>query len=228
MRYKVVLLDMDGTVLDFKSSERASFFSAMKKNGIDANEAMYEKYTIINQRLWHMLENGDVDLQTLKVERFRMTLNLHQIESDCEKINGDYVSFLSTSSILLPGAMDFVKAMSASYLLCLITNGIHTNQVNRFRKSGLTPYIHTMVTSEEAGAPKPDPAVFKLALRRCQGLSEKDCLVIGDSENADILGARNSGMDALWYNPSKHPPSLELEPVAVCSTYNEILRFLEI
>ena len=57
---------------------------------------------------------------------------------------------------------------------------------------GLAGHFTTVVTSAEAGAPKPDPCIFELALARL-GVPPSRALHVGDSE-ADELGARAAGM----------------------------------
>jgi putative hydrolase of the HAD superfamily len=57
---------------------------------------------------------------------------------------------------------------------------------------GLSSYFGTIVTSAEAGAPKPDPAPFRLALERI-GVDAIRALHIGDSE-ADREGAAAAGL----------------------------------
>ena len=57
---------------------------------------------------------------------------------------------------------------------------------------GLAGYFGTVVTSAEAGAPKPDPAPFRLALERI-GVDASRALHTGDSE-ADREGAAAAGV----------------------------------
>lgn len=228
MPYKAIFLDLDGTIFDFKASEHAGFLHAMRENGIAATDEMYARYTVINQRMWQLLEQGDITLPELKTERFRLTLASFGLLADADRLNEQYVNFLSQSVFLMDGARDFVQKLSLHFLICMVTNGIHNNQVGRLRLSGLLPFTHTMVTSEEAGAPKPDPAVFEEALRRCPGLSKKDCLLIGDSESADILGAQNFGIDAIWFNPQKKAARLNTHPLLEASSYSEIEWFLQV
>jgi putative hydrolase of the HAD superfamily len=57
---------------------------------------------------------------------------------------------------------------------------------------GLSGYFATVVTSAEAGAPKPDPAPFRLALDRL-GVDARRALHTGDSE-ADREGASAAGL----------------------------------
>jgi HAD superfamily hydrolase (TIGR01509 family) len=57
---------------------------------------------------------------------------------------------------------------------------------------GVAPLVDTIVTSAEAGAAKPDPAIFRLALERLRVQPER-ALHVGD-EPLDEEGARAAGM----------------------------------
>lgn len=61
-------------------------------------------------------------------------------------------------------------------------------------------YFRSVVCSEEAGANKPSPVIFEYALRAA-GVAAGAAVMIGDDPQADILGASNAGIDAVWFNP---------------------------
>ncbi len=67
---------------------------------------------------------------------------------------------------------------------------------------GLSRYIDTITTSEEAGAEKPDPAIFHKALAK-SGLEPKRCVYVGDVPEIDILGARNAGITQVWLDRNR-------------------------
>ena len=61
----------------------------------------------------------------------------------------------------------------------------------------------------------------------CAKENNKDkVLMIGDSYSADIAGAVNFGIDAVWYNPLKTTVK-EANATFTASTYDEILNFLK-
>jgi putative hydrolase of the HAD superfamily len=72
---------------------------------------------------------------------------------------------------------------------------------------GLAPYIDVLLTSEQAGAGKPDPRIFHLALRKA-GAAVEDSLMIGDSAGNDMAGARRVGMDHAHYTAEDAPDPL--------------------
>jgi len=78
------------------------------------------------------------------------------------------------------------------FTLGLLTNlpsGIDTICENL----GVKPYLDFTVTSAEAGADKPNPAIFRLALERA-GVSAKEAIHVGDQYGLDIVGARELGI----------------------------------
>jgi putative hydrolase of the HAD superfamily len=63
--------------------------------------------------------------------------------------------------------------------------------------SGLKGYFLQVIHSEEAGVRKPHPGIFNYALRLA-GARVEDSLMIGDDWEADILGARDVGIDQVF------------------------------
>lgn len=70
-------------------------------------------------------------------------------------------------------------------------------QRNKIEAMGLTPLFDTIVLSGEAGVHKPDRRVFDLATQRL-GVANEECVFVGDNPDADIVGAINAGMEAVW------------------------------
>jgi putative hydrolase of the HAD superfamily len=63
-------------------------------------------------------------------------------------------------------------------------------------RAGLGGLLDGVVTSAAAGAAKPDPAIFALALERA-GCDPAEALHVGDTVDEDIAGARAAGIPAL-------------------------------
>jgi putative hydrolase of the HAD superfamily len=63
-------------------------------------------------------------------------------------------------------------------------------------RCGLAPLLDGVVSSAEAGALKPDPAIFALALDLA-GCEPEEALHVGDTVEEDVEGARAAGVRAL-------------------------------
>ncbi len=76
----------------------------------------------------------------------------------------------------------------------VLTNGVRDWQTTKLAHHGLDEYVDTVVTSEAAGAHKPEPAPFELAARR---LPATERWMVGDDREADVVGARDAGWQAV-------------------------------
>jgi putative hydrolase of the HAD superfamily len=63
-------------------------------------------------------------------------------------------------------------------------------------RCGLAAHLDGAVSSAEAGAPKPDPAVFVSALELA-GCEPAEALHVGDTREEDMVGAQAAGIRAL-------------------------------
>ena len=61
------------------------------------------------------------------------------------------------------------------------------------RKLGIESYLDFIVTPEDAGADKPDPAIFTFALSK-GGIKPEEAIFVGDQYKVDIVGARAAGI----------------------------------
>ena len=69
---------------------------------------------------------------------------------------------------------------------------------------GWSDLFETVTFTQEVGVQKPDPRVFRFALDRA-GRDPADSIYVGDSWDADYVGARNVGMLAVWLNRTGAP-----------------------
>jgi putative hydrolase of the HAD superfamily len=109
---------------------------------------------------------------------------------DPEEFAPAYVATLEFEP--MPGAAEAVAELERLGLRLAVVSNWDVALPEHLEKLGLARYFATVVTSAEAGAPKPDPCIFELALARL-GVPPSRALHVGDSE-ADELGARAAGM----------------------------------
>ena len=64
-------------------------------------------------------------------------------------------------------------------------------------RAGLHRYFEMVLTSDAHGLRKPDPSIFRAALAHFQVEPERS-VMIGDSYDADILGAGPLGIRTIW------------------------------
>ncbi len=82
-----------------------------------------------------------------------------------------------------------------------------------------------MVTSEEAGAEKPDVRLFALCAEKA-GCTAEECVFVGDNLKKDVAGAKNAGMHPVWFCPDKEKAVSVPEGAARIQTFSELPALL--
>lgn len=228
--YSDLFFDLDHTLWDFnKNSEETleELFNlyALKELGISAFEDFLHTYRKVNDLLWEQYRHGSISKTELRSTRFNLTFKEYKLEHPelAKKIDQDYISKSPTKTHLFPYTLEVLEYLSSKYRLHIITNGFEEVQDIKMSASGLQPYFHHKITSDLVGVNKPDPKIFTYALRST-GAKRNQSLMIGDNLPVDIIGARNVGMDQVYFNPEKAIHSAN--PTYEISCLSELKRFL--
>jgi HAD superfamily hydrolase (TIGR01493 family) len=104
---------------------------------------------------------------------------------------------------LFPHVLDTLEALSASYRLAIISNGRRDRLEANLTRLGLDRHIpkERLFSSERDGPRKPHPEMFRLAMHTV-GIRPQEGVMIGNSWKQDIVGATDSGLDAVWIHPA--------------------------
>ena len=200
MRYKAVLFDVDDTLMDFQAGNRNAVNQLMDELGYHDPDR-FDQYEAINVKCWRELEAGLLNQSQLKLARFVRFFDRYPVTGDPKWAAERFVALLGQQSILLPHALETVRAIAERRPVAIVTNGITSVQRSRLALSPLKDWVTEVVISEEVGLSKPRPGIFRLALDRL-GVKPRDALMVGDGVNSDIRGANNAGIDACWLNPT--------------------------
>jgi HAD superfamily hydrolase (TIGR01549 family) len=85
----------------------------------------------------------------------------------------------------------FAELKKKDFILGIITNA-DQSILQLVEELGLNPFVTTVITSEQARAEKPDPAIFRLAYAQAC-LDPAEMVYVGDQYKSDIMGARKAG-----------------------------------
>jgi putative hydrolase of the HAD superfamily len=110
------------------------------------------------------------------------------------------------------------RARAAEWIPFVVTNGTVEQQERKLRHTGLDREVAGWVVSEGAGLRKPDPAIFHFAAAQA-GHSLDRAMMIGDSAQADIGGARNAGLPGVWLHRGRPWPLSAYEPDHVADSF---------
>lgn len=206
-KYTHLFFDLDHTLWDFDANSKATLHHlyehfCLQQMGADAFEAFNHQFEQYNETLWARLRSGDISREELRWRRMDLTLKEYDInyEGLAKDMSTLYLATLPKQKILMDGALELLDYCKEKYPLYLITNGFEKTQWQKLETAGLGHYFQAMYTSEIANSMKPHAPIFNYALEDAKASTETS-IMIGDSMEADIIGARNLGIDQIFYNP---------------------------
>lgn len=205
-KYTDVFFDLDHTLWDFDQNSGLAFQQVFQKFKIKVPLSDFLKiYEPINFTYWKAYREERVTKEQLRRGRLLDSfekLNLAYPLSLIDAMSVSYIEQLPANNHLLPGAYEILKYLKPAYKLHIITNGFIEVQNIKLKKSKLAHYFETVTSSEEVGVKKPNPLVFQTALLKANASADRS-IMIGDTFEADILGAESVGMQSLFYNYRK-------------------------
>jgi len=211
MSYKLLLFDLDDTLLDFSANEIDSLNKLFQQNGYTFSDELFRLYNSVNKQLWTDYENGTIALDEVLNSRFSKTmLKLDKIVDGMEWEN-QYRELLGNGYQLIDGALEVCQSLSVSHRLFAITNGITKTQLKRLKQAGLYDFFEDIFDSQSIGFQKPSKAFFDYVMSHIKDFDARDALIIGDSLNTDIKGGLMSGIDTCWFNRTSQecPPEIQ-------------------
>ena len=164
MRYDILLLDADETLMDFPAAERQALQRTFADHGLTFTQATDDLYQQINQSLCRQFERGEITRPQLLATRFaKLFEELATPGIDTDAFNREYLHNLGYGTQPLPHALELCQALSAlGCRLYILTNGLSGPQRRRLAGSGLTPQRHLCLGGDRL--PEAAQGVLRLCL----------------------------------------------------------------
>ncbi len=206
---RLVVFDLDDTLLDHRAAERAALADVHRQFsehiGHHALAHVQETYHRHNVPLWRDFGAGTItaaDLKRLRSERLVAALEAHAL--DPAAFNDAYLDRYAAHWRWADGAREAYHAVADAVPVGILTNGFSEQQRGKLAALPEIAERAAFVTiSEEVGVMKPDPRLFAHVLRQSsaavgEDLAPGDVLYVGDSYHSDVLGATGAGWPVAW------------------------------
>lgn len=203
-----VFFDLDHTLWDFEKNSALTFEKILSENNIPVGLPDFLKvYVPANFAFWKLYREEKITKEALRYQRLKSVFDKLGISVEDEmihKLSEEYILYLSSYNHLFPNTIEILEYLKPKYKLHIITNGFEEIQEKKLRNANINSYFEQVINSEMAGVKKPNPIIFELALTKAN-VSSSSSLMIGDSLEADILGAKDSGFHTLHFNAHNEP-----------------------
>ncbi len=211
-----VFFDLDHTLWDFDKNSAFTFHKLFKIHHIKLDLNIFlSHYEPINLKYWKLYREEKIDKQTLRFNRLYdafQAVNYHVQANVIDKLSQDYITHLPSFNHLFENTFEILEYLNQNYNLHIITNGFEEVQHKKLDKSKIIQYFKTITNSEMVGVKKPNPKIFNFALQQAKTVA-KNSIMIGDSYEADILGAKNIGMQAIYFGNYNDAIDTEIKQV---------------
>lgn len=217
-KYEQLFFDLDHTLWDFETNSRLAMLETVTELGLKQRiadfDTFFNYYETINTNLWEAYRNQQIRKPELIRKRFEDTLSYFEITGvDPLAMNELYLQLMPLQKQLYPDVLETLDYLKQRrYQMHIITNGFTEVQHRKIESSGLRQYFDRIFVSEEIQAPKPDKRIFQHALKCCNS-KKSNSIMIGDSWDSDILGARGMGISQVLVlkndNKQQTPPKKE-------------------
>ncbi len=228
--YKNLFFDLDDTLWAFSENACDAFnevYDAFRLGRyFDSFNHFFSIYSERNLQLWAEYGAGKITKEQLNETRF--SYPLEQVGVHDSQLAADYSALffqiIPTKKRLMPHAKEVLEYLFPCYHLYILSNGFRELQSRKMHSAGIDSYFQKIILSEDLLVNKPSAELFHFALSSTQSeLSES--LMIGDSWDADIVGAVGIGMQQVYYNVSGRT-SFPFLPTYSISDLKELTHFL--
>lgn len=210
-KYKCIFFDLDHTIWDYETNSHETLqelfhHRALDEKGVPTFENFLLRFREVNAKLWDLYDRGFISSDIIRKERFHQILTHFGIHDEefSQELSLAYLNSCPKKSNLMPGALETLDYLSGKYNLTIVTNGFEEIQQVKLTAGKVDHFFDHIITSQKAGHKKPAKEIFEFALR-INNIQFHETIMIGDNLITDIGGARNAGIETVYFNPLAIP-----------------------
>ena len=223
---KILLIDLDNTLIDFNECARHSIMNAFEKLGFDYSPIVFDTFIEENVKIWKRLERGEITKPELRANRWNIILGRLGINFDGTILEEMFENGVAQGAYAVTGAYDLLDYLKDKYEMYIVSNGFRFVQESRLKIGDFNKYFNNIFVSEDIGIPKPAKEFFDYCFKSLDNPDKNDVILIGDSLSADIKGGNDYGIDTIWFNKNGEENLSAITPTYTVNKLSEIKNIL--
>lgn len=242
MKYKILIFDLDDTLIDNRQNVQAAFKSMLAAEGLDYSDADFDRWYEIDIKFWIDWQDGKIELPEYlahetgkksakfldwaRSQRVLIYFNDSISQEHAVELNNIFMNALNHVVAPIDGAQETLKYLSGKYKIIVATNGPQIATSEKLRKIGCSQYVTEILSADMFGFMKPKVEFFEAIEERYKDFNRNDYLIIGDSLKSDVGFGMNAGIDSCWLNRNNQDPDGIHTPTFVIKEPKELLGIL--
>lgn len=201
MTIRAVVWDVDDTLFDYTTADRAGMRAHLAAEGLlagyDSPEQALLRWRAITDAQWARFSAGEVDFVTQRRDRTRVFTGRELTDGEADAWFARYLVHYEAAWSLFPDVLPALEALSATHRHAVLSNSSLTVQEHKLRTLGLLDRFEAVLCAAELGVSKPEPGAF-LAACEALGLPPHQVAYVGDHPEIDGRGAAEAGLLSVW------------------------------
>jgi len=241
-KYKAVLFDLGNTLIYFNSvwqdvlpSAERALYSSLVQDGLDLDSAFIDAYNSQLVEYYNDRDDEHIELTTVFVlKNVLSNFNIHNVpEKILRRALEEFHSVTQQNWIPDPEAKRALEDLKdRGFKLGLVSNAADDADVQGLvDKASIRQYFEFILTSAAFGIRKPSPRIFERALE-ILNVQPSQAIMVGDTLDADILGANNAGIYSIWItrwvnNPDSSGLALKIIPDSIIDAMSDLVPLID-
>ena len=225
MGARVVFFDLDGTLMDHQAASELAVVRLLSEyghSGLSREIVVGRWRTLEDEHMGRYLagEASFSEQRRARISGFFEYLGEHLSPEQADEAFSIYLGLYERGWKLFSDVIPGLNALG-SLRKGVLTNGDSEQQRSKLKELGLAERFETVVVSDEVGASKPSPTIFREACARVR-LEPSSCAYVGDRLETDARAAKEIGMLGVWLDRGRSTPG------GFCPTEDGLLTIREL
>ncbi|MFF3377706.1 HAD family hydrolase [Streptomyces sp. NPDC002680] len=201
MTIRAVVWDIDDTIFDYTTADRAGMREQLVAEGLLDAYATVEQALVrwreVTDRQWARFAAGETDFRGQRRERVRMFLGEELTDPEADAWFDRYIGHYEAAWALFPDVLPVLDLLAASHRHGVLSNSSIRVQDRKLRALGVRDRFESVLCAAELGVHKPDAQAFHAACAALD-LPPEQVAYVGDHPEIDGRGAVDAGMLSVW------------------------------
>ena len=202
---KAVFFDLYHTLVRYEPPREELQARALQEFGIEVNPEVFRRPIVIADEFIYQeitrtpLSQLSAEDKTALYARYqRIVLKEAGIEANEQLIFGllGKMRQFDMKLVLFDDVMPALTDLKGRGLILGLISNVDRDITSLLNELGLASLLQVVVTSQDVGFNKPQPEIFREALRQA-GVQAAEAMYIGDQYQIDVIGAKKAGMEGV-------------------------------